>query len=293
MAATQAELSMDEILASIRRIIHEEEAPPPVRRKTSGNTVALQEQRSAAASAEPNIEPQVKVVDPASVKPMNLPELEGETVSVPDELASVEVLPEPAPESDPVPRAEQAASALAKAASPMELLAEAPAELRDDPAEKSDAPDVAIEASRPTNPSTEQAEQIKPTASAETRTDLPEQANASAENVQPGETDEPASATVAAETFGNDVETTAETADADPENTEAQTLLSDAALDSAAAAFASLRQSVQVSAQSPVTIEGMVEDMLRPMLKAWLDENLPAIVERKVQDEIKRLRDVA
>jgi cell pole-organizing protein PopZ len=29
--------------------------------------------------------------------------------------------------------------------------------------------------------------------------------------------------------------------------------------------------------------------MLRPMLKAWLDENLPALVERLVQDEIERL----
>ena len=29
--------------------------------------------------------------------------------------------------------------------------------------------------------------------------------------------------------------------------------------------------------------------MLRPMLKAWLDENLPDIVERLVRAEIERL----
>ena len=29
--------------------------------------------------------------------------------------------------------------------------------------------------------------------------------------------------------------------------------------------------------------------MLRPMLKAWLDENLPAIVERLVRAEIERI----
>jgi len=29
--------------------------------------------------------------------------------------------------------------------------------------------------------------------------------------------------------------------------------------------------------------------MLRPMLKAWLDENLPGIVERLVRAEIERL----
>ncbi|HEY0919268.1 PopZ family protein, partial [Devosia sp.] len=38
-----------------------------------------------------------------------------------------------------------------------------------------------------------------------------------------------------------------------------------------------------------VTIEEMMRDLLRPMLKEWLDENLPAIVERMVEKEIARL----
>jgi hypothetical protein len=33
----------------------------------------------------------------------------------------------------------------------------------------------------------------------------------------------------------------------------------------------------------------MMREMLRPMLRAWLD-NLPAMVERLVRDEIKRLK---
>jgi cell pole-organizing protein PopZ len=33
----------------------------------------------------------------------------------------------------------------------------------------------------------------------------------------------------------------------------------------------------------------MVRDMLRPLLKAWLDENLPGVVERLVGAEIERL----
>lgn len=37
------------------------------------------------------------------------------------------------------------------------------------------------------------------------------------------------------------------------------------------------------------TVEGIVASMLRPMIKEWLDTNLPAIVERVVQEEIKRL----
>lgn len=37
---------------------------------------------------------------------------------------------------------------------------------------------------------------------------------------------------------------------------------------------------------SDVTIEGMVREMLRPMLKEWLDRNLPYLVERLVKREI-------
>ena len=37
------------------------------------------------------------------------------------------------------------------------------------------------------------------------------------------------------------------------------------------------------------TLEGMVRDMLRPMLRDWLDANLPAIVETMVAKEIDRI----
>lgn len=37
---------------------------------------------------------------------------------------------------------------------------------------------------------------------------------------------------------------------------------------------------------SDITIEGMVREMLRPMLKEWLDRNLPYLVERLVKREI-------
>jgi uncharacterized protein len=32
-----------------------------------------------------------------------------------------------------------------------------------------------------------------------------------------------------------------------------------------------------------------VKDMMRPMLKAWLDDNLPSLVERVVRAEIERV----
>ena len=37
------------------------------------------------------------------------------------------------------------------------------------------------------------------------------------------------------------------------------------------------------------TLEDLVQEMLRPMLKTWLDDNLPGIVERMVKQEIERV----
>jgi uncharacterized protein len=57
-----------------------------------------------------------------------------------------------------------------------------------------------------------------------------------------------------------------------------------AAVDSA---FNSLAQTVLV--QNARTLEDLVREMLRPMLKTWLDENLPGLVERLVRSEIERV----
>ena len=37
------------------------------------------------------------------------------------------------------------------------------------------------------------------------------------------------------------------------------------------------------------TLESLMRDILRPMLKEWLDENLPSVVERMVEKEIARI----
>ena len=54
-----------------------------------------------------------------------------------------------------------------------------------------------------------------------------------------------------------------------------------------AASFQAL--STTVALQSSAMIEGLTRDMLRPMLKSWLDDNLPSIVERLVRAEIQRV----
>jgi cell pole-organizing protein PopZ len=57
-----------------------------------------------------------------------------------------------------------------------------------------------------------------------------------------------------------------------------------AAVDSA---FSALAQTVLV--QNARTLEDLVREMLRPMLKSWLDDNLPGMVERIVRAEIERV----
>jgi uncharacterized protein len=64
-------------------------------------------------------------------------------------------------------------------------------------------------------------------------------------------------------------------------------LLSSATSAAVDSAFNTLAQTVLV--QNARTLEDLVREMLRPMLKAWLDDNLPGMVERLVRAEIERV----
>jgi cell pole-organizing protein PopZ len=64
-------------------------------------------------------------------------------------------------------------------------------------------------------------------------------------------------------------------------------LLSSATSAAVDSAFNTLAQTVLV--QNARTLEDLVREMLRPLLKAWLDDNLPAVVERMVRAEIERV----
>lgn len=86
------------------------------------------------------------------------------------------------------------------------------------------------------------------------------------------------------------------------EKPSAETLVGAGVAGVASSAFARLNQAVQDSVPPPAasnpgptvggsgqTIEDLVKEMLRPMLKDWLDTNLPPMVERYVEREIARL----
>lgn len=71
-----------------------------------------------------------------------------------------------------------------------------------------------------------------------------------------------------------------------------EALVGDETRQQAASSLTSL--SAAISEHRPgLTVEQLAEDLLRPMLREWLDANLPDMVERLVQKEIQRMADLA
>lgn len=249
MGAAQSELSMDEILASIRRIIHEEEETKQPVRPSGENTVVLSEERAAQAEADGNPE----AAEPTAE----------ELADLRDVAASVEALAAAAPVDD------EPAATVSLPPVPEEAVAEV---TNDAPLH----PEQPFEALSPATMTTKhvdaepaqqvEAEPIAPAPAApapELQEDLP-----------------PMPATQPAAQSTESITTPA-----------ASTLVNEQQSQNVAAAFSSLKQHVQVTQQGGKTLEDMVAQMIQPMLKAWLNEHLPAIVERKVEEEVRRLSD--
>ena len=74
---------------------------------------------------------------------------------------------------------------------------------------------------------------------------------------------------------------------AKPTPPDADRLLSSDTSASVSNAFSRLSETVKPA--QPQTVEDLMKEMLRPMLKAWLDDNLPPLVERLVRAEIERV----
>ena len=73
-----------------------------------------------------------------------------------------------------------------------------------------------------------------------------------------------------------------------PAPVEDASLISDETGSAVAAAFQTLSAARPVM-PGPDVMEAMARELLRPMLKEWLDDNLPTIVERLVRAEIERV----
>jgi uncharacterized protein len=72
-----------------------------------------------------------------------------------------------------------------------------------------------------------------------------------------------------------------------PSPMDAPPILSRSTVSAVESAFNSLAHTVL--SNNARTLEDLVKEMLRPMLKSWLDDNLPGLVERIVKAEIERV----
>lgn len=76
-------------------------------------------------------------------------------------------------------------------------------------------------------------------------------------------------------------------------------IVSETTTSATSAALGELSRAVEEKAgrlrlgQGDATVSDIVKELLRPMLREWIDENLPAIVERVVRREIQKLVDRA
>lgn len=240
---------MEEILASIRRIISDDDAP------------------AAAAEPEAAPEPEPEPVDEsAEMSQDDLDKLfdsDGGGFDV-DE-------PEPAPEPEPEAEDEIDFDALGKEEDGDVL------ELTEDfaTADEDDAPEM-VEGL----PEDTESGELAFVDDEKEADDAFEMADAEAEEEPEAAAPEP----VAPEPPKHDYKPVR--ADAEPVEPEGPLMsgLTDSAVTSA---FASLNNTV-LSANAR-TLDDLVQEMLRPMIKAWLDDNLPTMVERLVRQEIERV----
>ncbi len=78
----------------------------------------------------------------------------------------------------------------------------------------------------------------------------------------------------------------------EPEDDDLGSILTDNAAHAALQGFARLASRTPVERQSHlagITLEDIVRDLMRPMLRDWLDQNLPPLIEKLVAKELQRL----
>jgi uncharacterized protein len=242
------EPSMEEILASIRRIIADDEAKPPAAEKSAG---------------PPG---QAKPEDPAAAAP---------------------AVKAPAMNDAPPSASPAAQSAGAKAATPPFKAAPSAAA----PPAASNSQDDIDAMLAGLDEATSEAEIRPPLPDGEVfeLTDemaLPETPQASFHKIEP-EDDLEFAETAAARTAHRQPAFEPPPVENSRATPPPQQILSRSTVSAVESAFNTLAHTVL--SNNARTLEDLVKEMLRPMLKSWLDDNLPGMVERIVKAEIERV----
>ncbi|RUM95499.1 DUF2497 domain-containing protein [Pseudaminobacter arsenicus] len=254
-SSVQREPSMEEILASIRRIIEDSDT---VRKGANDGELHDEAESDTAESAVIEVDafrselraarteaaaPQPEPVRPAPARPITLAEVQAQIAAeTPPEL--------PAAQDD---AAEPAALEEAAVPQPIEVAAAAASEDRNwaagpiAPTQAWDKPEPGYDA---------EAQPVLKHVSTEATVPAAEPATPAAAQADTGTAMRP---TIISEQAGRQV----------------------------AAAFGELSEAF--AARSRKTFDDMAEQMMRPMLQDWLDNNLPTLVERLVREEIERV----
>jgi uncharacterized protein len=276
--SVQREPSMEEILASIRRIIEDSDGG---RKDVEGAAVA--EARPAPPAAREVDTFRAELGAGVDRRPQ----------PAAPELQVPAARPEPAEVTElarPFRLAEVQAQVVREAAAPAKAsqaerkpltLADVQQQMSKDLAQPavSAAPRLAME-TRP------QAAQPQPptTAAAETPVVERREPMASPPPAMIRKADEPAPKAVAVAAPASVAAAAPASVGADPTR---QPIISQVAGRQVAAAFGELSEAFAV--RSKKTFDEMAEQMLRPMLQEWLDNNLPLLVEKLVREEIERV----
>jgi hypothetical protein len=260
---------MEEILASIRRIIADDEAKPPAGDNKPAAAAAApapapaKPEKPAAAAPPPKPAPKSAMAD---VPPSKIPA----AVAAPEKKAAAPV-PPPAP-SPPAPAAsapnnqddiDALLNGLDEATSPKEIRAQQP-EPEPEPEVFELTDDMAVPNVAPPQPS---FQKVDP------QDDLEFAESAASRAINRPPAYEPPA-------FEPQAFDPAPSAPAGP-------ILSKTTVSAVESAFNTLAHTVL--SNNARTLEDLVKEMLRPMLKSWLDDNLPGLVERIVKAEIERV----
>ncbi len=252
---TDQEPTMEEILSSIRRIISEDNEAEPEEEK--GGTVG-KEQTAQGKPAQQD--------EPADLEAA---EGDGERDFEDNVFDLTEMVSEDGSVVSIKPGAEAEASAQPESEAQPEPEAEPESEPEAEPETEAAAEPEPVAAAPEPEPEPEPAPEPEPEAE-------PEPAAAAPEPV-------PEPAAVAAAPEPQEVR-----------QPDQDSLVSDIAANATTGSFAQLSQKVTSVHGVPMgasarTLEEVVKELLKPMLKAWLDENLPPLAERLVEREIAKL----
>jgi len=246
--AKAQEPSMEEILASIRRIIADDEAKPPAAEKPA----------SAAAAAKPE-KPAAKAPVMNDVPPSAIPAAQA--------AAAKAATPPPAKPAPPPLPPPPAAAAVSNSQDDIDALlngldaATTPEEIRP-PLPEAEVFELTDEMVAEPEPELPQPSFRK----VEPQDDLEFAESAAARALHRQPNFEPPAL---------------------ESGSPSRPILSHSTVSAVESAFNSLAHTVL--SNNARTLEDLVKEMLRPMLKSWLDDNLPGLVERIVKAEIERV----